>query len=105
MGAIFRLNIIESENLKDTIKELKKHKYKVYGTSLDASKSIYDIEYKKTGIVIGNESNGISKIVMDISDELVKIPMIRKNRKLKCSSCNGSYTIWICKKKINAIID
>jgi tRNA G18 (ribose-2'-O)-methylase SpoU len=93
MGAIFRLNIIESENLKDTIKELKKHKYKVYAASLDASKTIYDIEYKKTGIVIGNESNGVSKIVMDISDDSVKIPMLRKNRKLECFCCSRGYIV------------
>ncbi len=43
MGAIFRVNVIESENLKDTIKEIKKHKFNVISTSLDTDKSLYDI--------------------------------------------------------------
>jgi hypothetical protein len=33
-----------------------------------------------------------------LADEKVKIPMLRKNRKPKCSSSNRNYFIWICKK-------
>ena len=53
MGAIFRINIIESEDLITTLKELKKHKFKIMSTSLDTDESVYDVEYKKTAIVIG----------------------------------------------------
>jgi len=88
MGAIFRVNIIETENLVNTLKEIKKHKFKVVATSLKTEESIYDIEYKKTAIVIGNEANGVSQEVLDISDKKIKIPMLRKNRKPKCSSSN-----------------
>ena len=51
MGAIFRVNIIETENLVNTLKEIKKHKYKIVATSLDTEESVYDMEYKKTVIV------------------------------------------------------
>ena len=77
MGAIFRVNVVESENLIDTIKEIKKHKFKVVSTSLQTEESMYDLEYKKIAIVIGNEANGISKEVLDISDKKIKIPMLR----------------------------
>ena len=73
MGAIFRVNVIESDNLVQTIKEIKKHKFSVISTSLDTDKSIYDMEYKKVAIVIGNEANGISKEVMETADKKVKI--------------------------------
>ena len=88
MGAIFRVNIIESEDLISTLKEIKKHKYKIMATSLDTEESIYDVDYKKKVIVIGNEANGISKEVLDFADKKIKIPMLRKNRKPKCSSSN-----------------
>ena len=90
MGAIFRVNIIESDNLVETIKEIKKHKFKILATSLQTEESIYDVDYKKTAIIIGNEANGISKDVLDVSDKKVKIPMLRKNREFKCSSSNRS---------------
>lgn len=61
MGAIYRVNIIEVSNLESTIKELKKHKIKVYATDLKTDKTIYDVDYKKSAIVIGNEANGVSR--------------------------------------------
>lgn len=93
MGAIFRVNIIESENLINTIKELKKHKFKIVATSLQTEENIYDMEYKKTAIIIGNEANGVSKEVLEVADQKVKIPMLRENRKSKCCSCNKCYTL------------
>lgn len=90
MGAIFRINIIQSENLVNTLKEIKKHKFKVIATSLETEESIYDMEYQKTAIIIGNEANGVSREVLEIADKKVKIPMLRKNRKSKCSSSNRS---------------
>ena len=90
MGAIFRVNLIESENLIDTIKQIKKHKFQVVSTSLKTDESIYDLEYKKIAIVIGNEANGVSQEVLDVSDKRVKIPMLRKNGKPKCRNCNWS---------------
>ena len=93
MGAIFRINIIQSENLVNTLKEIKKHKYKIVATSLETEESVYDVEYKKTAIVIGNEANGVSQEVLNISDKKIKIPMLRKNRKFKCSSSNRCYAL------------
>lgn len=89
MGAIFRVNIIESENLVNTLKELKKHKFKIISTSLQTEESIYDMEYKKTVIVIGNEANGVSKDVLEISDKKVKIPMLGKAESLNAAVATG----------------
>ena len=61
MGAVYRVNIIEVSNLESTIKELKKHKIKVYATDLKTDKTIYDVDYKKSAVVIGNEANGVSR--------------------------------------------
>ena len=89
MGAIFRVNVIESDNLVETIKQLKKHKFEVISTSLDTDKSIYDIEYKKTVIVIGNEANGVSKEIQEMSDKKIKIPMLGKTESLNASVATG----------------
>lgn len=57
MGAIFRVNVLESEDLIETFKEIRKHKFTIYATALENSKSIYDVNYKKSVVVIGNEAN------------------------------------------------
>lgn len=103
MGAIFRVNVIESENLVNTIKEIKKHKFEILSTTLDTNKSLYDIHLNKTAIVIGNEANGVSKEIQELSDIKVKIPMLRKNRKPKRLSSNRSSALWICKTETKFI--
>ena len=89
MGAIFRINIIQSDDLVATIKEMKKHKFKVIATSLQTNDSIYDIDYKKAAIIIGNEANGISKEVMETADKKVKIPMLGKTESLNAAVATG----------------
>ena len=89
MGAIFRVKIIESEDLQETIKQMKKHHFKLMVTSLQTNKSIYDMELNKRIIVIGNEANGVSKMLQDMSDEKVKIPMLGKTESLNASVATG----------------
>lgn len=89
MGAIFRIKIIEVEDLKQTIKEMKKHHFKLMVTSLQTENSIYDIDFNKKIIVIGNESNGVSKAIQDMADEKAKIPMLGKTESLNASVAAG----------------
>ena len=89
MGAIFRVKIIEAENLIDTIKLIKRHHFKLVATSLQTDKSIYDIDFNKKMIVIGNESNGVSKEIQDMADERAKIPMLGKTESLNASVAAG----------------
>ena len=85
MGAIYRIKVVEVENLAKTIKELKKHKINVYATDLRTDKSIYDIDYKKSAIVIGNEANGVSEEVLNEATDRIKIPMAGKTESLNAA--------------------
>lgn len=89
MGAIFRINVLECENLVKCIKEARRHKFKLVVTLPQASDSIYDISYKKKIVAIGNEANGVSKEILNIADEKVKIPMIGKTESLNASVATG----------------
>lgn len=89
MGAIFRVNVIECEDLKHTLKELQNKEYKVMITSLKAKNSIYNTDYNKKVIVIGNEANGVSKEIQNIADEKVIIPMLGKTESLNASVATG----------------
>lgn len=89
MGAIFRVKVKISQDIQKTIAEIKKHKFKVISTSLATDKSIYDVKYEKSAIIIGNEANGVSKELQDASDELVKIPMLGNTESLNASVATG----------------
>ena len=100
MGAIFRVNIVQTDNLKETLKEFKKHKYKIMSTSLGATKSIYDIDYNKKVLVIGNEANGVSKEILDFADEKVIIPMLGKTESLNASVATSIIVYEYVRRKI-----
>ena len=85
MGAIYRIKVVEVDDLVKIVKELKKHKINVYATDLKTDKSIYDVDYKKSAIVIGNEANGVSERVLDEASVRIKIPMIGKTESLNAA--------------------
>ena len=89
MGAIFRVNIIEVENLKESIEIIRKNNYNLLVTSLQTNDSVYDIDYNKKVIVIGNEANGVSEEIQEIADNKVKIPMLGKTESLNASVATG----------------
>lgn len=89
MGAIFRVKIIECEDLKQTLKQIKKHKFKIVVSSLQTENTIYHMDYKKKVIVIGNEANGVSQEIQNQADEKVKIPMLGKTESLNASVATG----------------
>lgn len=104
MGAIFRVNIIESDNLLDTLKNMKKHKYKIMATSLETQNSIYDVDYNKKVIVIGNEANGVSQEILDYADEKIKIPMLGKTESLNASVATAIILYEYVRNKIDKIM-
>ncbi len=85
MGAIFRVRIIECDNLQETLKEIKKHKFKILVTSLQTENSLYDADLNKKVIVIGNEANGVEKEIQDMADIKIKIPMLGKTESLNAA--------------------
>ena len=52
---------------------------------MQTDKKIYDVDYEKSAIVIGNEANGVSNEVLELADEKVKIPMPGKTESLNAS--------------------
>lgn len=99
MGAIFRVNIIEVENLAKTLKEMQKNQFEVVVTALDTDNNIYNIDYKNKVIVIGNEANGVSKEVQELADKKVKIPMLGKTESLNASVAAGVMIYEYVRKK------
>lgn len=76
MGSIFHIPVIFYDEYSEMIKDLKDRGYEIYAASLNADGYIYDFDFKeKTGIIIGNEANGIPEGHIAYVDRRVKIPM------------------------------
>lgn len=100
MGAIFRVKIIEVEDLKQELQKTQKNGFKVMVTSLDTKNSVYNVDYNKKVIVIGNEANGVSKEIQDMADEKVKIPMLGKTESLNASVAAGIMIYEYVRRKV-----
>ena len=85
------MKIAQVTNLNETIKNLKQKELWIIGTDMDAKTFYYNQDLKGAiGIVIGNEGHGISRLVKENCDVLIKIPM-----KGKISSLNASVSAGI----------
>ena len=86
MGSIFRLPFAYVEDLKETIRELKKQGISFYATHLKGEKSYKDIKYSdRSAILVGNEARGLSDEVADLADTYVLIPMQGKVESLNAA--------------------
>ena len=101
MGAIFRVNVIECENLSKTLSKIQKKGFKVMCTALDSKNSIYNTNYTKKVIIIGNEANGVSKEIQEMADEKVIIPMLGKAESLNASVATGIILYEYVRQKIS----
>ena len=74
-GMIFHISIFR-KTLIETIRELKKLDYSIFGTSVIHGKSIKSIEKcEKFAIIMGNEGNGVRREVLKEADDYYYIPM------------------------------
>ncbi len=89
-GAVQYMKIARVNNLTETIKELKENDIWIYGTDMEG-KTFYNEEKYDSGvaIIIGSEGFGMSRLVKENCDFLVKIPMKGKINSLNASVSAG----------------
>jgi len=85
-GAIEHVKVAQVTNLVNTMKDLKDLGYWIVGLELDGTIDYREQDYSgKIAVVIGSEGRGISKLVKDNCDFLVRIPMYGKVNSLNAS--------------------
>lgn len=85
-GAIEYMPVARVSNITAAIKELKERGVWVFGTAADGDTTLYQADLKSAAaIVIGNEGDGMSRLVAESCDFKVSIPM-----KGSISSLNAS---------------
>jgi 23S rRNA (guanosine2251-2'-O)-methyltransferase len=75
-GGAFHIPIIRVSHLKDAMYVLQSHEITLVGCTEKATSFVSDIDLKRSmGIVMGNEHKGISKGILNLCDEQIKIPI------------------------------
>ena len=86
-GALEYMPVARVSNITQTLGELKKQGIWVYGTAADGDTPLYKADLKgAAAIVIGNEGDGMSRLVEDTCDFKVSIPMMGRISSLNASA-------------------
>lgn len=84
-GFVFSVPIINLSK-EETVDFLKREKFIILATNLEAKKNIFKYNLKqKIALVFGSEANGLSDFWKENSDELIKIPMLNQIDSLNLS--------------------
>ena len=99
-GAVEYMKIARVNNINDAIKYLKENDVWIYGTDMNADKFYFEEDFSSgVGIVIGSEGFGMSKLVKENCDFLIKIPMEGKITSLNASVSAGIVMYEVVKQR------
>ena len=99
-GAVFNVPICKVSHIKDAIFLLKQLNIKIYGATEKAEKNIYQVDFKSSqAIIMGSEGKGLSKSIVALCDELIKIPLLGKIESLNVSVACGTILYEIVRQK------
>jgi len=99
-GAVEHIKIARVNNLIETIKQLKEQGIWIYGTDIEAENYYYSQDLTgPIAVIIGNEGFGMSRLVKENCDFLLKIPMKGKTTSLNASVSSGIIIYEAAKQK------
>jgi len=88
-GSIFHITI-EQADLIEEIPQLQEAGYSVWATTLARAKNYAEVmPSEKTAMILGNEGSGVDDNLIELADELVKIPIYGKAESLNVSIAAG----------------
>ena len=100
-GAIFNIPICKVNHIKDAIYHLKSIDISIVSASEKANKNIYDVDFTKpVAVIMGSEQRGINKSIINLSDEVVKLPMYGKIQSLNVSVACGVFLYEVVRQRI-----
>jgi TrmH family RNA methyltransferase len=90
-GTVFKVNFQRFNSSKNVIKYLKENGYQIIATSPHGKslQSTLKLEKKPIVLVVGNETSGISKEVLNSADHIVQIPMSNEIESLNVGVASG----------------
>lgn len=88
-GTLSKVKVCRVSNIVQAMEKLKKNGFWIVGTAMDGE-DYRDINYEgKIALVIGNEGNGMSRLVRENCDFIASIPMYGEINSLNASVASG----------------
>ncbi|MBK8222603.1 MAG: 23S rRNA (guanosine(2251)-2'-O)-methyltransferase RlmB [Candidatus Obscuribacter sp.] len=102
-GALASMTVVRITNIVATLEKLKDRGFWVAGLSLEGAEDLFKSDLKRPlALVIGSEGDGISRLVAEHCDMLVKIPMAGQVQSLNASVAAGVVFYEIVRQNVKA---
>ena len=93
-GAVFHIPIVVVDKTNNFFQLSRKNKYKMIATSASAKDSLIDLSFNNKAVyMFGNEGSGLTKEVLKLSDNVVRIPHKKEIESLNLS-VSVSLILW-----------
>lgn len=90
MGSIYRIPFYISDDLRETIREIRDRGIRTYAAHLQGSVCYDTADYRQgTAFLIGNEGNGLTEATAALADTYIRIPMCGKLESLNAAMAAG----------------
>lgn len=100
-GTTNHIKISKESNIYKTIAVLKESGYKIIGTMLKNTQDLYKFSFPdKCAVVFGGEGSGLRKNIINLCDEIIKIPMSGKIESLNVSVSAGIVLFEILRQRL-----
>ncbi|TYQ15915.1 UNVERIFIED_CONTAM: TrmH family RNA methyltransferase [Acetivibrio alkalicellulosi] len=101
MGSIFHLPICFCKDMVKDLQDMKNRGIKLCAAHLEGQLNYYDLNYKdNVAVIVGNEANGVSDSIREISTDLVKIPMEGGAESLNASVAAGLLMFEVMRNRV-----
>ena len=90
VGAINHIKIAKVKNLNNAVKKLKENGYWIYASALRDSSDYLSLTYDRpTVLIMGSEGDGISRLLLENSDFVIRIDIDKNVESLNVSVATG----------------
>ncbi len=102
-GAVEYVPVAKVSNIAQTIDRIKEKGIWVIGAHMDGTKEHYNTDLKgPLALVIGSEGKGISRLIKEKCDFLVKLPMVGRVSSLNASVAAAVLMYEVFRQKVNS---
>ncbi|MEI7897196.1 MAG: 23S rRNA (guanosine(2251)-2'-O)-methyltransferase RlmB [bacterium] len=89
-GALYKLPVVRSQNLKDTILFLKNSGLTIISATEKSDKDYTSVDLTRPmALIMGSEGEGISEEYLKLTDEVIRIPLMGEIESLNVSVASG----------------
>jgi TrmH family RNA methyltransferase len=90
MGSIFHLPVFNEADLGGIVPQLKKRRFRIVGTDVRKGRSFGSVRFpRRACLLIGSEAKGLSRELLNLCDQVVRIPIYGRAESLNAAVAAG----------------